>query len=160
MNHSAIHRPHLESDLRLAVERGEPRLHYQPRVDLRNDLMEELPALCQRLLAAARLDRKWIELELTESLLMESPEPTIALLHRLDDAGTRLAIDDFGTGYSSLAYLTRLPLSYLKVDRAFVKNVCTDPNSATVARAIVGLAHSLRHEKYQQPDPPRFRFPQ
>lgn len=109
-----------------------------------DEIAEELPELCDRVFSAARLDRKWIELELTESLLMVDPEPTIALLHRLNDAGTRLAIDDFGTGYSSLAYLTRLPLSYLKIDRAFVKDVCTDPNSATVARAIVGLAHGLR----------------
>jgi EAL domain-containing protein (putative c-di-GMP-specific phosphodiesterase class I)/CheY-like chemotaxis protein len=112
---------------------------------LRGDaLTEDLPALCHRALSANGLARKWIELELTESLLIESPAPTIALLQRLNDAGTRLAIDDFGTGYSSLAYLTQLPLTYLKIDRAFVTDICTDPNSATVARAIVGLAHSLR----------------
>ncbi|MBI5108580.1 MAG: EAL domain-containing protein [Rhodocyclales bacterium] len=105
---------------------------------------EELPALCRRLLDAVDLDARWIELELTESLLMETPERTIAQLQELNDAGIKLAIDDFGTGYSSLAYLTQLPLSYLKIDRSFVNHVCTEPNSAAVARAIIGLAHSLR----------------
>ena len=104
---------------------------------------EALPALCARHLAATNLDNHWLELELTESLLMESPEQTIALLRTLNDAGTKLAIDDFGTGYSSLAYLTQLPVHYLKIDRSFVKDVSTDPASATVARAIIGLAHNL-----------------
>ncbi len=102
-----------------------------------------LPALCRRHLAAAGLETRWLELELTESLLMESPEQTIALLRTLHAAGTKLAIDDFGTGYSSLAYLTQLPVDYLKIDRSFVNDICTDPNSAAVARAIIGLAHNL-----------------
>ncbi|MDP2792603.1 MAG: EAL domain-containing protein, partial [Sulfurisoma sp.] len=104
---------------------------------------DALPALCSKYLDAAALETQWLELELTESLLMESPEQTIELLRELHAAGTKLAIDDFGTGYSSLAYLTQLPVQYLKIDRSFVNHVCTDPNSAAVARAIIGLAHNL-----------------
>jgi len=107
------------------------------------DPAQGLPALCRRHLAAAGLETRWLELELTESLLMESPEQTIGLLRTLHAAGTKLAIDDFGTGYSSLAYLTQLPVDYLKIDRSFVNDICTDPNSAAVARAIIGLAHNL-----------------
>ncbi|MCX7165410.1 MAG: EAL domain-containing protein [Rhodocyclales bacterium] len=114
----------------------------QQQLQVRN-AEQALPALCRRYLDATSLETQWLELELTESLLMESPEQTIALLHKLHVAGTKLAIDDFGTGYSSLAYLTQLPVQYLKIDRSFVNDVCTDPNSATVARAIIGLAHNL-----------------
>jgi len=114
----------------------------QQQLRVRN-AAESLPTLCSKYLDATNLETQWLELELTESLLMESPEQTIALLHKLHDAGTKLAIDDFGTGYSSLAYLTQLPVQYLKIDRSFVNDVCTDPNSAAVARAIIGLAHNL-----------------
>jgi len=114
----------------------------QQQLRVRN-AAESLPTLCSKYLDATSLETQWLELELTESLLMESPEQTIALLHKLHDAGTKLAIDDFGTGYSSLAYLTQLPVQYLKIDRSFVNDVCTDPNSAAVARAIIGLAHNL-----------------
>ena len=114
----------------------------QQQLRVRN-VEEALPALCGKFLGATDLDTRWLELELTESLLMESPEQTIALLRTLHAAGTKLAIDDFGTGYSSLAYLTQLPVQYLKIDRSFVNDVCTDPNSAAVARAIIGLAHNL-----------------
>ncbi|MCF8184978.1 MAG: EAL domain-containing protein, partial [Polynucleobacter sp.] len=102
-----------------------------------------LPELCRTHLAAANLETRWLELELTESLLMEAPEQTIELLRTLHAAGTQLAIDDFGTGYSSLAYLTQLPVQYLKIDRSFIHRVSTDPSSAAVARAIIGLAHNL-----------------
>ncbi|MBI5901294.1 MAG: EAL domain-containing protein [Rhodocyclales bacterium] len=109
-----------------------------------HEATRSLPEVCQRHLAAAGLDSRWLELELTESMVMESPAQTIALLQTLHAAGTKLAIDDFGTGYSSLAYLTQLPVEYLKIDRSFVNEVCCDPNSAAVARAIIGLAHSLQ----------------
>lgn len=114
----------------------------QQQLRVRN-AAEDLPALCGKYLDATSLETRWLELELTESLLMESPEQTIALLQKLHDAGTKLAIDDFGTGFSSLAYLTQLPVQYLKIDRSFVIDVCIDPNSAAVARAIIGLAHNL-----------------
>ena len=84
-----------------------------------------------------------LKLELTESLLATGLEITIAKMGRLKDAGVTLSIDDFGIGYSALFYLKYLPLDQLKIDRAFVKDVLTDPNDAAIARTIIGLAQSL-----------------
>ncbi len=85
-----------------------------------------------------------LKLELTESLLADGIEVTVAKMGSLKAMGVELALDDFGMGYSSLSYLKRLPLSQLKIDRAFVKDLLTDANDAAIARTIIGLAQSLR----------------
>ncbi|MBK5205769.1 MAG: EAL domain-containing protein [Polaromonas sp.] len=84
-----------------------------------------------------------LKLELTESLLASDIDVTIAKMGMLKNAGVTLSIDDFGMGYSALSYLKHMPLDQLKIDRAFVKDVLTDPNDAAIARTIVGLAQSL-----------------
>ena len=84
-----------------------------------------------------------LKLELTESLLVDDVEDTIAKMRTLKAAGVCFSLDDFGTGYSSLSYLKRLPLNQLKIDRSFVKDVLTDANDASIARMIVVLAESL-----------------
>ncbi|MEO5660207.1 MAG: EAL domain-containing protein, partial [Polaromonas sp.] len=84
-----------------------------------------------------------LKLELTESLLASDIAVTIAKMGILKQAGVTLSIDDFGMGYSALSYLKHLPLDQLKIDRAFVKDVLTDPNDAAIVRTIVGLAQSL-----------------
>jgi EAL domain-containing protein (putative c-di-GMP-specific phosphodiesterase class I) len=84
-----------------------------------------------------------LELELTESIVMENAEATIATLHALQERGVRLAIDDFGTGYSSLSYLKRFPIHTLKIDRSFVKDLDKDPESAAIGKSIIALAHNL-----------------
>lgn len=84
-----------------------------------------------------------IKLELTESLLVANVESTIDTMYALKEKGIGFALDDFGTGYSSLAYLKRLPLDQLKIDRSFVRDVLTDPNDAAIARTILGLGHTL-----------------
>ncbi|HEY5673833.1 MAG TPA: EAL domain-containing protein [Malonomonas sp.] len=89
------------------------------------------------------LEPECLELELTESMLMETVENTIQLLQQLKDLGVTLAIDDFGTGYSSLSYLTRFPIDTLKIDRSFVRDLEADRNDATIVEAIVAMAHSL-----------------
>lgn len=88
-------------------------------------------------------DPRRIKLELTESLLVANIDTTIDTMHALKEKGIGFALDDFGTGYSSLAYLKRLPLDQLKIDRSFVRDVLTDPNDAAIARTILGLGHTL-----------------
>jgi len=95
-------------------------------------------------LAATGLPAGALELELTESTIMEDVESALVLLKQLKTRGVHLAIDDFGTGYSSLAYLRRLPLDCLKIDRSFVADVTTDADDAAIAALIVTMAHRLR----------------
>lgn len=94
-------------------------------------------------IAQYRISAHRLKLELTESLLAYDMEITIAKMGLLKEAGVTLSIDDFGIGYSALSYLKHLPLDQLKIDRAFVKDVLTDPNDAAIARTIIGLAQSL-----------------
>ena len=84
-----------------------------------------------------------LELEITESLLMNHTEQVLATLQALRKLGVRIAMDDFGTGYSSLAYLWRFPFDKLKIDRAFTQGLATDPRVAVIVRSIVTMAHSL-----------------
>jgi len=85
-----------------------------------------------------------IDLEITESVVMEDIQATIAKLAAVRDLGIGIAVDDFGTGYSSLAYLARLPIQILKVDRSFVKSMDGDATAMNIIRTVVSLAHSLR----------------
>ncbi|WP_024656248.1 EAL domain-containing protein [Pseudomonas syringae USA007] len=90
-----------------------------------------------------RVAPQWLEVELTESSLMENTAHTIATLETLRANGVSISIDDFGTGYSSLAYLRRFPIDKLKIDIAFIREVTSNPQDAAIARAIIELAHSL-----------------
>jgi EAL domain-containing protein (putative c-di-GMP-specific phosphodiesterase class I) len=82
-------------------------------------------------------------LEMTETMLLDDPDKALERLRELKLAGIRVAIDDFGTGYSSLSYLTSLPLSELKIDRSFVRDLGVSPQSSAVVTAIIALARSL-----------------
>ena len=85
-----------------------------------------------------------IDLEITESLIMEDIQANIQKLNSARGLGINIAIDDFGTGYSSLAYLARLPVQSLKIDRSFIDAMNKDPNAMTLVSTIISLAHSLR----------------
>jgi EAL domain-containing protein (putative c-di-GMP-specific phosphodiesterase class I) len=84
-----------------------------------------------------------IQLEITETGLMRDLQNVIPSLHRLNEIGVEISIDDFGTGYSSLAYLTTLPISEVKIDRSFVRDLGITPQSSAVVTAIIALARSL-----------------
>jgi diguanylate cyclase (GGDEF)-like protein/PAS domain S-box-containing protein len=205
----------MENRLRLALERDEFVLHYQPKVDLDSRRMVSVEALLRwhspdlglvqplkfialleetgqilavgdwALRCAARDHRHWrelglvapriavnvsaiqlhrddfvaslaaalhdegaqpagIDIEITETIVMQDVEASVAKLHALRSMGVDVAIDDFGTGYSSLAYLSRLPVQLLKIDRAFVDTMLTDPNNMILVSTMISLAHSLR----------------
>jgi diguanylate cyclase len=85
----------------------------------------------------------WLELEITESAIMEDPDGALKVLTNLNDLGIALFIDDFGTGYSSLSYLKRLPVDAIKIDRSFIKDMLADSDSAAIVRSTIALAHDL-----------------
>jgi diguanylate cyclase (GGDEF)-like protein/PAS domain S-box-containing protein len=103
----------------------------------------DLAARVRALVEAAGVAAGLIELEITESQLMQDPDHAVRAMRSLSEAGIRIAIDDFGTGYSSLAYLTRFPLSALKIDRSFVAGVPQQAGDATIVRTIIEMAHAL-----------------
>ncbi|MCW8944355.1 MAG: EAL domain-containing protein, partial [Sedimenticola sp.] len=95
-------------------------------------------------LARSGLASKYLELEITETALMKSPEACALILQQLMAMGVRISIDDFGTGYSSLSYLKKLPISKLKVDRSFVMDIPFDSSDMSITTAIIGLGKSLK----------------
>ncbi|KPN89892.1 EAL domain-containing response regulator [Pseudomonas nunensis] len=103
----------------------------------------DLIASIRQALIDHQIEPHWLEIELTESSLMENTSHTIASLQTLQQLGVKVSIDDFGTGYSSLAYLRRFPIDKLKIDIAFIREVTSNPQDAAIARTIIELAHSL-----------------
>jgi diguanylate cyclase (GGDEF)-like protein len=103
----------------------------------------ELPASVRRLLRESGVDPRYLTLEITESAVMSNPSDGLTILSELDRMGVKLAIDDFGTGYSSLAYLKRLPVDELKIDKSLVTDMEVNENDAVIVRSTIDLAHNL-----------------
>ncbi len=103
----------------------------------------DLPEAIAALLATHGVPAARLRVELTESAVMANPTGALDVLTRLAGLGVRIAIDDFGTGYSSLAYLTRLPVDEIKIDRSFVTHMTTQSADATIVASTIGLGHSL-----------------
>jgi diguanylate cyclase (GGDEF)-like protein/PAS domain S-box-containing protein len=120
-------------ELRIAV-------NLSPRQFTQKGMAQSIAAILEE----TGLDARFLELELTESLVMEDVENAIAILHQLKRLGLQVAIDDFGTGHSSLSYLRRFPIDILKIDQAFVRDIAPGEDGAAIVRAIISLAHSLR----------------
>ena len=125
------------------AERGIPPRPIAVNLSARQFRMDNLDTMVARIITETGVDPQLLELELTESLLMDNPEQTVTTLGNLRRYGVRLAVDDFGTGYSSLAYLKRFPIDALKIDRAFISDATTNPEDAAIALAIINLGHSL-----------------
>jgi diguanylate cyclase (GGDEF)-like protein/PAS domain S-box-containing protein len=110
-------------------------------LSMRNLQDQQLPEAIALLLVQYGVPPAWLTLEITESAVMADPERAVEVLGRLREIG--VAIDDFGTGYSSLAYLKRLPVDLLKIDRSFTLNVCTDRSDLAIVRSVIELGHQL-----------------
>jgi diguanylate cyclase (GGDEF)-like protein len=104
---------------------------------------ENFSALVKNVLFETGLSPEFLELELTESLLMSNEDVMFAVLQELREMGVKLAIDDFGTGYSSLSYLKQFRVNKLKIDRSFIRNIVFDPGDAAITTAIISMANSL-----------------
>ena len=104
---------------------------------------QDIVGTVSRILAETGCKPEWLELEITESTIMHRPEVAANTLKILANMGITISIDDFGTGYSSLAYLKRFPIHSLKIDRSFIQNITSDPDDASIVRAVIALAHSL-----------------
>lgn len=105
-----------------------------------------LPERIRRALAFHQISARWLELEITESMLMHSAEAVISIMDEITGLGVSLALDDFGTGYSSLSYLKRFPIATLKIDRSFIQGIPTDQNDCAIASAIISMAKQLKHK--------------
>ncbi len=117
----------------VAVNLSDRQFHYA-------DLVE----VVGRVLRETGLEPRYLELELTESMVMRNIDETIQTLSKLKEMGVRISIDDFGTGHSSLNYLKRFPLDCLKIDRSFISDIAVDSGDAAIAKAIISMAHNLK----------------
>ena len=122
---------------------GLPPIVVSVNVSPRQFRQENLVKSVAEVLQTTGLDACYLELELTESMVMHDAPHLVAMLDELKSLGVQISVDDFGTGYSSLSYLKRFPVDRLKVDRSFVQDMASDADDATIVRAIIALGHNL-----------------
>jgi len=124
-------------------DRNLPAMPVAINLSARQLVRYDLVGAVEQALNDTGLPAQYLELELTESMVMHNPEEVIKILERLEALGVQLGIDDFGTGYSSLSYLKRFPVNTLKIDRSFVHELGQDGDAAAIACAVINLGHSL-----------------
>jgi len=124
-------------------ERDLPAMRVAINLSARQLMRNDLVRTVEQALRDTGLAAEYLELELTESMVMHGPENVIATLEQLEALGVQLSIDDFGTGYSSLSYLKRFPVTSLKIDQSFVRDLGQDDNAAAIVKAVISLGHSL-----------------
>lgn len=112
-------------------------------ISARQFRQEHLPEVVRKLLEETGVPSGYLELELTESMVMHQADSAVSMLRELKALGVRLALDDFGTGYSSLSYLKRFPIDSVKIDRSFVRDITVDSDDAAIAHAVIVMAHTL-----------------
>ncbi|MFH1879499.1 MAG: EAL domain-containing protein [Bacillota bacterium] len=125
-------------------EQGMPPLCISVNLSARQFTYENLLQDVTRVLNETGLDAAFLELEITESMVMHDPEHAIELLNKLKAMGISISIDDFGAGYSSLSYLKRFPIDRVKIDRSFIKGLPLDGDDAAITQAIIAMAHGLK----------------
>ncbi len=126
------------------IAAGLPPVRVAVNLSARQFHQKELAQIVAQSLRIHQIDAAALELELTESLVMQDPEQTVRILRHLKEIGLSISLDDFGTGYSSLSHLRRFPIDVLKVDQSFVRDVTTSADDAAIAASIIALAHSLQ----------------
>ena len=124
-------------------DEGLPPIVVSVNVSARQFRQESLVQTVAEVLRDTGLDARYLELELTESMVMHDAPQLVAMLDQLKDLGVQMSVDDFGTGYSSLSYLKRFPVDRLKIDRSFVEHIASDADDATIVRTIIALGHNL-----------------
>jgi EAL domain-containing protein (putative c-di-GMP-specific phosphodiesterase class I) len=132
------------AQVRVWLDNGLPAPRVAVNISPRQFRQFDLAGLIADALNRAKLGGEYLEVEITESVLMEDTQASASALQRLKNLGVSIAIDDFGTGHSSLHYLKRFPIDTLKIDRSFVTDIPRDHDDATITKAIIGLAHNLR----------------
>ncbi len=123
---------------------GMPKLRVAVNLSARQLRDNGFVPLVMQILAETGMDPNYLELELTESVLMGDSSDTVYKLLRLKELGISISIDDFGTGYSSLSYLKHLPIDTIKIDRSFIRDIVNDADDAAIVDAIVAMTHSLK----------------
>ncbi|CUB02195.1 putative bifunctional diguanylate cyclase/phosphodiesterase [Marinomonas fungiae] len=129
--------------LKLWQEQGLTPINLSVNLSGRQFLQPNLVEVVQQILQETGIDPKYLELELTESMLMSDVNGTIKKLHGFREMGVSLSIDDFGTGYSSLAYLKKFPIQALKIDRSFIQDLGADGEDDAIVKATIAMAQSL-----------------
>jgi len=139
--------------IRTACEQGKvwqdaglPGIPISVNISARQFKQKNLVSMISQILLDTKLEPRFLQLEITESVLVDNIGVTVATLRALHTIGTKLAIDDFGTGYSSLSYLKQFPLHTLKIDRSFLQDVNKTSQDAAIATAIITLGHSMKLE--------------
>nr|WP_316644538.1 EAL domain-containing protein [uncultured Roseateles sp.] len=130
--------------LRAWRDAGQPLLRIAVNVAARQFAAGDLDQVLSQALQRHGVPAEYIEVELTESMLMERPEATAEMLHKLKGLGVKLSLDDFGTGYSSLGYLQSFPIDTLKIDQSFVRCIGAGGQAPVLVDAIIALAHRLK----------------
>ncbi len=132
------------AQIRAWQDAGLPPLGVAVNLSARQFRQNNLVQIIDQCLRRHQVDSAHLELEMTESMVMQDPDQTILILRQLKELGASISLDDFGTGYSSLSHLRRFPIDVLKVDQSFVRDVTTNKDDAAIAASIIALAHSLQ----------------